>query len=497
MCLDAHAHGVRIDHDLFQTPNDVRLTFTDRPTPPSYANYPEGRDLGPTMPMWRVQTEGYMTHEDQLIGVVSRDDGFLDSPDTEWISGGVNSKGPNAVAIGRHGNFLHWGFAASPTYFTAEAKDVFENAVHYIARFDGAAPIARKKQGTMTRSAIDRAIHGLSEAGYAETVARYEGYRSDERARKEALLAREEAGEVLSDNDRRMLEMPLTKIPPRIDAARRLVSAEKLESLENDPDRAAEHLAAMRPYMRPAGWYELAPDPDLVELGIANDDMRLLDAAVSMLKTKDAALGNRLLARYTDAGPGTPGQWKEWLATHRDRLFFTEAGGYRWLVDTTEDRSAGKSAHGGTPSTAADKPAAKAPAAAAVRATARSPFAAGIASESLGDGRFKVTLVVDVFRGWHAYDHVPSSVAYRALSHELVLPDGFEQVTEWQRPASHPSKEAEGLTEFSGRLEFVTEVHTSASSTEGTTLNCKLGYQVCNDRSCLPPSSLSLELTLD
>ncbi|MEM8712737.1 MAG: protein-disulfide reductase DsbD domain-containing protein, partial [Planctomycetota bacterium] len=471
-------------------------TLTDRPTPPSYANYPEGRGLGETMPMWRVQTEGYTTHEGQLIGVVSRDDGFLDSPDTEWISGGVNSKGPNAVAIGRHGNFLHWGFAASPTFFTDEAKDVFENAVHYIARFDGASPIARKKQGTMMRTAIDRAIHSLSEAGYAETVARYEGYRADERARKAAIRAREKAGETLSEQDRRMLDVPLTAIPPRIDAASRLVSADTLESLDHDPERVAAHLASVRPYMRPSGWYELAPDPDLVRLGIANDDPRLLEAAVAMLKTADAALGNRLLARYTNACPGTPLQWKEWLETHHDRLFFTEAGGYLWLVDTTDGARAASSRPRPASSPGAGAPSPSASERASVQATARSPFAAGLSAKSLGDGRFEITLEVDVFRGWHAYDNVPASMAYRALTHQLDLPDGVTQVRPWKRPASHPSKEAKDLTVFDGRLLFVTEVQRAASAAPGIAIAATVGYQVCDDRSCLPPSTLSLTSTL-
>jgi len=41
------------------------------------------------------------------------------------------------VAIGRHGNFLHWGFAALSDDMTDEARDVFANAVVYIAGFAG------------------------------------------------------------------------------------------------------------------------------------------------------------------------------------------------------------------------------------------------------------------------------------------------------------------------------------------------------------------------
>ena len=66
------------------------------------------------------------------VGMVSRPGGFEDSPEAEIISGGVSGKTWDAVAIGRHGNFLHWGFAASPDDMTGEARDVFANAVVYM-----------------------------------------------------------------------------------------------------------------------------------------------------------------------------------------------------------------------------------------------------------------------------------------------------------------------------------------------------------------------------
>lgn len=75
--------------------------------------------------------------------MVSRPGGFEDSPEAEIISGGVSAKTWDAVAIGRHGNFLHWGFAALSDDMTDEARDVFANAVVYIAGFAGQTPVAR------------------------------------------------------------------------------------------------------------------------------------------------------------------------------------------------------------------------------------------------------------------------------------------------------------------------------------------------------------------
>ena len=41
MCLDAHAHGLRIEHDIFRTPHRVELTIEDRTTPRDYALSPD------------------------------------------------------------------------------------------------------------------------------------------------------------------------------------------------------------------------------------------------------------------------------------------------------------------------------------------------------------------------------------------------------------------------------------------------------------------------
>ncbi len=73
--------------------------------------------------------------------------GFTDSPDAEIIAGGLNMKSPDSVAIGRHGNFLLWGFYASPSDLTPEARKCFVNAICYIKQFDGQKPIVHKPKG--------------------------------------------------------------------------------------------------------------------------------------------------------------------------------------------------------------------------------------------------------------------------------------------------------------------------------------------------------------
>jgi len=62
----------------------------------------------------------------------------------QFISSGVCQKTLDAIALGRHGNYFEWGFAASPECMTAEGQTVFANAICYISKFNGKAVIAHK-----------------------------------------------------------------------------------------------------------------------------------------------------------------------------------------------------------------------------------------------------------------------------------------------------------------------------------------------------------------
>ena len=127
-------------HEVFRKPLKVDLQFEDHAVPPEYRHYPGGDKLGQTMKVWKVQTKKFPEIDP---GMVSDPYGFGDSPDAEVISAGLNSKGPESVALGRHGNFFLWGFSASPMDMTVEARKCFVNVVCYIKKFDGQKPFVR------------------------------------------------------------------------------------------------------------------------------------------------------------------------------------------------------------------------------------------------------------------------------------------------------------------------------------------------------------------
>src|SRR5688500_11692244 len=105
MCLARSAHGLVPNHPLFRGPFPVDLQFEQEPTPKNYRSFADGVALPASLPVWRVETKDYTNDKRLQPGTVAAGYGFADSPDAEVIANGINSKGPAAVALGRHASF--------------------------------------------------------------------------------------------------------------------------------------------------------------------------------------------------------------------------------------------------------------------------------------------------------------------------------------------------------------------------------------------------------
>ncbi|MBN1975711.1 MAG: hypothetical protein JW787_18905 [Sedimentisphaerales bacterium] len=78
-------------------------------------------------------------------GAVSDVIKLKDYPDAEVILlGFAPGKSYLATGIGRHGNFLQWGWSAPPSKMTPDGRDLFINCICYIHKYDGVAPEFRK-----------------------------------------------------------------------------------------------------------------------------------------------------------------------------------------------------------------------------------------------------------------------------------------------------------------------------------------------------------------
>ena len=289
---------MRLEHASFRQPLEVDVETYEIDTPEGYAAWPDGKDLGPKIAVWKVHGGDFPGTVD--VGLVSDPYGFEDTPDSEWISSGVNSKGPRSMALGRQANRFLWGFAGDPTQMTESARRVFVNTVVYMKQFDGQAPLTTKRSSSREWQ--------LVYTGYVETLA-------DDEESKEWLL--------------------------------RLFPESVIAELGLDGEKLAAYYRERLEYLRPGdggGAFEV--DPDLEALSLSNRRPELLEhlrATLHADPSDEVAL--RLADRYLAEGaPRDAAGILRWIEEHAGALYFSDTAGFRWLVDPRAATAAPKEA---------------------------------------------------------------------------------------------------------------------------------------------------------
>jgi len=80
--------------------------------------------------------------------------------------------------------------------------------------------------------------------------------------------------------------------------------------------------------------YEIEVDEDAKAWQIPNNDVRLLEKAIQCLEEgMEVERAHRILSRYTLCEFSTPAEWRAWFNQYRDKLFFTESGGWLFMVN--------------------------------------------------------------------------------------------------------------------------------------------------------------------
>lgn len=347
LCLDNYAYKWDKSHPIFNGPFKVEIKGEMRPTPYDAVNY--GKYYNYVAPeeveMWQVSTRSYQDPANQgmRIGMVSRPWGYLDSPETEVISGGVSAKCIDAISIGRHGNMFHWGFAADPEELTEPAKAVLANAIVYASQFNGKPIIARKiEEVCYTRPMIHEHKYVDSRQGYlGREKLEQEFYEQNIKIAADA-KAKLERGEKISSIESQIMEyLPMMKRPEPKTYDQYIKEREpKLYEIFGADEQAyMDYYDKNAPYFYGDVTAERAFEPiidkEARELGIANNDIRLLDKAIELME-QGKPEGKILLERYTLKRFATPAEWRAWVDKNRDRMFFTESGGWKWLVNTYE-----------------------------------------------------------------------------------------------------------------------------------------------------------------
>ena len=111
--------------------------------------------------------------------------------------------------------------------------------------------------------------------------------------------------------------------------------ADLRERFGTDSDKYLTYYRENLEFLRPAApdSHRFIVDEDAKTVGPSNRKLELLDRCVSMLERKDQPeLATRLLERYTQEEFDTAQRWRDWLEGNRNRLFFSDVGGFKFFV---------------------------------------------------------------------------------------------------------------------------------------------------------------------
>lgn len=430
------------------------------------------------------------------IGTVSTPQSFLQSPDAEIISAGTNSRSCRSVAIGRHGNYLGWGFAIDPSHMTPAAKAMFVNSVVYISKFSGKTPKTTiPTGGFLKRQLIYQPRDALLDVPSA--------LRNAKAVYQDSLTTLEEQKRTVNKIEAIAETRTLTQYEQLyLRMARRTVKTLDGKKTESESEFVQNH------FKRHAGqklfnqfgmdiqsydehFQQLAPtsyfDPskfDFVvckesqELGIPVGDVRILDKAIEMLESDSKnKTANTLLRRYTTERFKSPEEWRDWLTRNRSRLFFHEVAGYKFFVNDL-DRSFSATADpderpmGKTEEWEPDQ---------------FNPVSITIsleANRSAPKSTYMLRVRFKILEKWHIYKTGDAKGVYTPTKIALELPEGVSMSEDWKQPdaktGSAGTQIYENDVQFERTLKFDAELKGTVS------IPVTIEYMACDANRCLP-----------
>lgn len=491
LCLDQWAHNMRTNHPIFKGPYKVKMTMVDRPTPDGAKEFAPlvGETLPETTKMWRVNTKGYMTDPGYKVGMVSRPWGFEDSPEAEWISSGLCAKSIDAMALGRHGSFFHWGFAGGAADMTEEAKPLFANAIIYISKFAGQHLIARKLyEGISTRIEAKENAYRVTEQCYKDYKVSIEKFNTQMKHFSDSIKAAKAAGKEIGQQESMYLQWQPQPIPSREDFLRQMAGA-LFGKFGTDEAAYAKYYAENTPYFYGSfSNYGLKLDEDAKSLGIPNNDLRLIDKAISLWESgQDVEKGKRLLNRYTLLRYDNPASYRNWYNKYKDKLFFTESGGWLWLVNSQD-----KNVEGNDYSVLNYHKAPQQKTPEINEATNRdNPVLISGVVNDLPDGDKELVIRVKMHNGFHIYGFVSDQDPYIATTFDIQTEGDWKKVGDLQIPAFR-ALGSTGTTIYEGDVMFRQRLKGSGKGK----VTCTVNYQTCDEHACLPPRDVTLEFGL-
>ena len=273
------AHAGSLEHEVFNRPFKVHPKYTYIVTPDNYRHFPGGEKLPEEMKVWYVQ---HIAQRIRPFSTVSRSWGYNDSPDAEALVAGYNTgKEYGAVGVGRHGNFLQWGFSGLPSQMTPAGRNFFLNCICYISKFDGKAPlIHRRSSDRFNPVRLAMAMSFIKDKKFFSSTFSPELMKEYENNWQGLMKYYQENYEFIYHDESYLIDGELKSLG--IQSNRKISTLEQLISLLKDPQR--------------------------------RDTARLL------------------LGRYTQQSFKDQEQYMKWYQTNKERIYFSDVGGYKFFV---------------------------------------------------------------------------------------------------------------------------------------------------------------------
>ncbi len=210
-------------------------------------------------------------------------------------------------------------------------------------------------------------------------------------------------------------------------------------------------------------------DDDAKASGIANNDPRILGTG------RDADRGRRILVRYTLVDFATPAEWRKWYETHKDNHFFTESGGWLFLIDRREPglndyKSRQERMEADRVATGATSDA--------------EPVAVAAEAIVTQDGGRMLHIKATIHPGYPINNNVAKTDVLIPTKVEVILPEGYKAVGGLKKPAGK-FYNSNGTTVYKESAVLSQEF---AGTGEGE-VKCRVTCQCCDPTIGFPPAT--------
>jgi hypothetical protein len=112
-------------------------------------------------------------------------------------------------------------------------------------------------------------------------------------------------------------------------------------------------------------------------------------------------------------------------------------------------------------------------------------------------GEVEVSVTLEIAPLWEIRT-LDAEAGFTATELQLDLPDAFEAIGDWTAPPSVRSLMPDGHAAYADAAVFTRRLRIAEGAPRGKVpIRCRVQYEACNERQCLQPTSLELQVLLE